>query len=188
MGKAWLKELLRGSVDGRQIVLLVFGEIYLLPFAANDTVPDLCGRFALLRLLVRIKRFVDAGAAPRPVAAGEAIKQTAMAVAAVAMAVARFLVQNFLHATRSRVGIENQLVCVDRRRHGRGKFALGRLRVESGHVLAWVLRAMIRARRLLLRLSRGKLREDQPRRGEQEECPDRQEFPRVIHGHLFLAD
>ncbi len=63
--------------------------------------------------------------------ADETIEKTFMTLAAVAMAVARLLVQNFFNVSREGVGILDYRVGKIIRAHGRGKRAGGSLSSET---------------------------------------------------------
>jgi hypothetical protein len=65
----------------------------------------LCGSFSLAGLLVGIQIFAKADSATGAVFADEAIEKAFMTLAAIAMAVARFLVQNFFDMGGEGVGI-----------------------------------------------------------------------------------
>src|SRR5258705_3414563 len=84
-------------VSGLGWVSLVFRGVNVLPFAALNSGPDVRRCFPLARLFIGVQRFSHADIAHRSVRTGEAIQQTAVAVRAIAMAVARLLVQNFLY-------------------------------------------------------------------------------------------
>ena len=84
---------------------MIFADVHGLPFALNDSRTDLRGSFALAGLFVRIQIFADANSAAGAVFADKAIEKAFMALAAIAMAVARFLVQNFFHMDGKGVGI-----------------------------------------------------------------------------------
>ena len=84
---------------------LVLGQIHLLPFPALDPSPNLCRRFLLLSLLVCVNPFPNADIANGSVLAREAIEQTSMPNAAIAMAVARLLVEDPLHLGSKGVSI-----------------------------------------------------------------------------------
>ena len=84
---------------------MIFADVHGLPFALNDSRADLRGSFSLAGLFVRIQIFADANSATGAVFADEAIEKAFMALAAIAMAVARFLVQNFFHMGGEGVGI-----------------------------------------------------------------------------------
>jgi hypothetical protein len=102
-GRAHLKRVERSLVCDRRS--LVFADVYGLPLALNDSVADLCGGFSFAGLFVRIQIFANADPASGAMFADEAIEKAFVALAAIAMAVARFLVQNFLHMGREGVGI-----------------------------------------------------------------------------------
>ena len=84
---------------------MIFADIHGLPFALNDSRADLCGSFSFAGLLVRVQIFAKANSTTGAVFADEAIEKTFMALAAIAMAVARFLVQNFFDMGGQGVGI-----------------------------------------------------------------------------------
>ena len=84
---------------------LIFADVHGLPFALNNSRADLCGSFSLAGLFVGIQIFTNADPATSAVFADEAIEKALMPLAAIAMAVARFLVQNFFHLGGKRVGI-----------------------------------------------------------------------------------
>src|SRR4029077_4061205 len=130
MSKNEFPRLLRRSGKWRQIVLGVFRGIHLLPFAMDDAFADLRGRFALASLLVRIKIFLLADIASGAVAADKAIEQAAMSLAAVAVAIARLLVKNFLRAAGNPVRVEGLNVGEDRCVHRLRQGILRRLRVK----------------------------------------------------------
>lgn len=111
---------------------MVFAEIDGLPLAVEDAVANLPGRFAAPRFFVGIESFLDAGFTARTVTADEAVEQAAMPLAAVAMAVARLLVQNFFHAPGGEVSVRNDFVGIKRWIHSGRKRPARRLRVECG--------------------------------------------------------
>ena len=75
------------------------------PLAVFDAVANLRGRFTLTRLFVRVQSFPDADAAFRRVFAREAIEQASMSLAAIAVAIARLLIQALLDSRGGRVRI-----------------------------------------------------------------------------------
>src|SRR5579863_1071430 len=85
----------------------VFRSINRLPFALDDSFANLRRRFAFARLLIRVKVFIDADVATRTVLAYKAIQQTPVPLAAVAMAIARLLVEDSLHARCHRVRVHD---------------------------------------------------------------------------------
>jgi hypothetical protein len=124
---------------------LVLRHIDALPGAVLDAFANLCARFAFARLLVRIKILSLANPTCRGVFAHITIEQAAMALAAVAVAIARLLIKNFLDARRQSVGIlrnrlgeERRTQCCRQRsrRHRivkrRNRFGIRVLRQTSG--------------------------------------------------------
>src|SRR6266852_9382241 len=99
--------LLAGYVCLRQVGLLIFRDVYLLPFAVDDAVADLRGSFALAGLFVGVEGFAHADVAAGAVAASEAVEQALVALAAVAMAIAGLLIENFLDAAGDGIGVEH---------------------------------------------------------------------------------
>src|ERR1700730_1229825 len=84
---------------------LIFADVHGLPFALNNSGTDLCGSFSLAGLFIRIQIFANADPATGAVFADETIQKAFVALAAVAMAIARFLVQNFFDMSGEGVGI-----------------------------------------------------------------------------------
>ena len=84
---------------------MIFADVHGLPFALYDSRADLRGSVSLAGLFVRIQIFADANSATGAVFADEAIEKAFVALAAIAMAVARLLVQNFFDMGREGVGI-----------------------------------------------------------------------------------
>src|ERR1700692_2203156 len=99
----WTITCLRSLVCGRWS--LIFADVHGLPFALNDSRAGLCGSFSFLGLFVGMKILADAGLATGAMLANEAIKKTFVALAAIAMAIARLLVENFFRVGREGVGI-----------------------------------------------------------------------------------
>jgi hypothetical protein len=66
-------DLLYRGVHWRQIILLIFGHVHLLPVAALDVRANLSGRLTLLGLLVGVKRFFLADVAARAMASHETV-------------------------------------------------------------------------------------------------------------------
>src|SRR5205085_2962825 len=110
---------------------LVLAHIYLASFTVLDTSSDLRRGFAVMRLLIGIKRLAHAHITAGTVLAGEAIEQARMANAAVAMAVAGLLVQNWLYPRGQGVSVLNHYLSKKSWRQGGGEFAL-RWRVVKG--------------------------------------------------------
>ena len=108
------------SVGWRQISSLVFGDVYFLPIAADDAFADLRGGLTLAGLFKRVEGFPLADVATCTVTAGKAIEKAAVTLAAVTVAVAGLLVENFADAGGDGVGVEDELVRVD------GPFQYGR--------------------------------------------------------------
>ena len=86
-------------------------------------------------LFVGIQIFANAGPTPCAVFADEAIEKAFMALTAIAMAVARLLVQNFFHMGGESVGILNYRIRKIIGAHGRRKRAGGSLVVERGDIV-----------------------------------------------------
>src|ERR1700676_3015246 len=86
----WTVTRLRSLVCDRRS--LIFADVHGLPFALNNFSADLCGSFSLAGLFVGIQIFTNADPATGAMFADEAIEKAFMALAAIAMAVARFLV------------------------------------------------------------------------------------------------
>ena len=110
---------------------MIRAEIHVLPFAANDAFANLRGRPTFACLLVGVKIFTDANLAAGAVFAGETIQQAAVALAAVAMAIARLLIKNFLNAGRDGVGVLHERIRKSLGAHGGGESACRRLSVEG---------------------------------------------------------
>src|ERR1700688_1915209 len=79
-------------------------EIYLLPFALDDALTNLCRRPTLLVLLVGIVNLFEAGSTPGPVRVFKATMQAVMAHA-VAIAIAGLLVKHPWDLSRQIVGV-----------------------------------------------------------------------------------
>lgn len=84
---------------------LVFADVHGSPFSLDNSLADLRGSFPLTRLFVSIEIFANTDLAARAVTACEAIEQTGMALAAIAMAIARLLIKHFLDARRDGIGV-----------------------------------------------------------------------------------
>ncbi len=111
---------------------LVFGKVDGLPVASLDAFADLRGGLALTGLFVGVESFLDTSAAAGAVLAGEAIKQAAMTLAAVTVAIAGLLIESFLDACGGGVGVPDDGISEEAGAHGRRKRAFGRPRVVSG--------------------------------------------------------
>ena len=110
---------------------MIFADVDGLPFAANDAVADLRGSFSFAGLLVGIEVFANANLATRAVFTDEAIEQAGVSLAAVAVAIARLLVQNFLDVGGDRVSVLHDGIGKSFGAHGGRESAGGRLRVEG---------------------------------------------------------
>src|SRR5580704_718098 len=97
----------------REVVFLVFGQVYFLPVAAHDAFANLRWCFAFAGLFVGVEGFALADVATGAVATGEAIEKAAVTLAAVTVAIAGLLVENFVDSCGDGVGVENELVGVD---------------------------------------------------------------------------
>src|SRR5712671_1589872 len=117
------------SVRGR----LVFRHVHLLPLAVLDPRADLRGGFALARLLVGIKTFADTNIAARRMFAGKAIEQAAVSLAAVAMAIARLLIQDFLDAHGNGIRVLHHDAGEQRGTERRGKRPWWKGGMKCGH-------------------------------------------------------
>ena len=84
---------------------MIFADVHGLPFALNNSRADLCGSFSFASLFIGIQIFTNTDSATGAVFADEAIEKAFVALAAIAMAVARFLVQNFFDMGGEGVGI-----------------------------------------------------------------------------------
>jgi hypothetical protein len=111
---------------------LVFGDVHGLPFAASDAFADLRGSFALARLFIGVKIFAHANLAAGAMFADETIEQAAVTLAAVAMAIAGLLIQNFFDGGGHGVGILHHGIAKGVRAHGGGESACGSPVVEGG--------------------------------------------------------
>src|ERR1700686_3985499 len=76
---------------------LVFADIHGLPFTLNNSRADLCGSFSFASLFIGIQIFTNTDSATGAVFADEAIEKAFVALAAIAMAIARLLVENFFY-------------------------------------------------------------------------------------------
>src|SRR6266850_4689251 len=112
---------------------LVFGKVHGLPLTLDYPRANLRGSLSLTQLVVSVEVFADANVASRAVFAGEAIEQAAMPLAAVAMAVARLLIECFFDAARNRVSILHNGIAEELRIHGRGERARRNLLVKRRH-------------------------------------------------------
>src|SRR6266436_517599 len=121
----------RGSLCGQRF--LVFGEVHGLPLTLDNPSANLRGGPSFAQLLVSVEVFADADVASRAVFAGEAIKQAAVSLAAVAVAVTRLLVESFFDSRRNGVGILHNEAGEELRIHGRGERAGRNLVVIGGH-------------------------------------------------------
>ena len=83
----------------------------------DDALADLRGCLALVGLLVRVEIFLLADIAPGAVTADETVKQAAMPLAAVAVAITGLLVKNFFRAAGYDVSVEGLNVREDRGFH-----------------------------------------------------------------------
>ena len=113
---------------------LIFADVHGLPLALNDSVADLCGGFSFAGLFVRIQIFANADPATGAMFADEAIEKAFVALAAVAMAVARLLVKNFFHVGCEGVGVLHYRIRKIIGAHGRGKRASGSFVMERGYI------------------------------------------------------
>src|SRR6266446_7184095 len=120
----------RGSLCGQRF--LVFGEVHGLPLTLDNPSANLRGGPSFAQLLVSVEVFADADVASRAVFAGEAIKQAAVSLAAVAVAVTRLLVESFFDSRRNRVSILHEGIAEEVRIHSRGAGA-GR-KIGRAHV------------------------------------------------------
>src|SRR5258708_13408854 len=112
--------------------LLVLSGVHRLPLSLDNARANLRSAFPLVGLLVSVKVFSDAGAAFGAMFAGEAIQQTAVPLAAVAMAIAGLLVQRLLDLCGDRVRILYHGIREEFRVHRRGKRALRGSRMVGG--------------------------------------------------------
>lgn len=123
---------------------MIFADVDGLPFAADDAVADLRGSFSFAGLLVRIEVFANANLAAGAVFADEAVEQAGVSLAAVAVAIARFLVENFFDAGGRCVGVLHDRIGKSVGAHGGRERAGGRLRVEGrGGVVGVGLRGSV---------------------------------------------
>src|SRR5215831_14381077 len=99
---------------------LVFGQIHLLPVAVLDSCPNLDRRFLLPRLFVSVDPLSNADIANRGVLTDETVEQALVSDAAVAVTVARLLVQDSLDLGGERIGILHEGVFKQSRSHGFG--------------------------------------------------------------------
>src|ERR1700687_1046187 len=95
----------------------VLCQVHVLPIAVDDAFADLGGGFAFAKLFEGVERFAFANVAAGAVAADEAIEQGGVALALVAVAVARLLIESFANARGGGVGV--------------GGFPVGELRSEA---------------------------------------------------------
>jgi hypothetical protein len=124
-----------GSFGGGRERRLIFGDVHGLPFTARDAFADLRRSFAFARLFVGVQIFANANLATGAVFADETIEQTGMALAAVAMAIAGLLIQNFFDARGDGVGVLHYGIAKSVRAHGGGESACGSLIVEGWNAL-----------------------------------------------------
>ena len=85
-------------------------------------------------LFVGIQIFANAGLATGAMLADETIEKTFVALGAIAMAIARLLVENFFHMGREGVSILDHRIRKIIGAHGRRKRAGGSLIVERGDI------------------------------------------------------
>jgi hypothetical protein len=100
---------------------LILGEVHLLPLASLDSFTDLRTALAFSRLLVRVKALANANFATCGVFAGEAVQQAAVALASIAVAITRLLVEDLLNPRRYSVSVLYDHICEKRRTHRRWK-------------------------------------------------------------------
>lgn len=93
------------------VLASVWCDVHRLPFALDDAGANLRGDFSLARLFVAVEILIDARAANGTMLAGEAVEQTGVAMAAVAVAVARLLVERLLDFGGHRVGVLHHWIC-----------------------------------------------------------------------------
>src|SRR5258706_1978852 len=132
-GKCFGRTIVAGCVSPCRQRLLVLSGVHRLPLPLDNARANLRSAFPLVGLLVSVKVFSDAGAAFGAMFAGEAIQQTAMPLAAVAMAIAGLLVQRLLDLCGNRVRILYHGIREEFRVHRRGKRALRGSRMVGGH-------------------------------------------------------
>ena len=82
-----------------------------MPFALGNGRANLRGGLAFARLFITVEILVDADVTSRAVLAGETIEKAIVALAAVAMAIARFLIQRFLDFPGQSVCVLHHGIC-----------------------------------------------------------------------------
>ncbi len=110
-----------------------------------DARPDLRRGLAFARLLVRVKAFPDAHIAAGGMFAGKAIEQAAVSLAAIAMAIARLLIEDFFDPRGNSISVLHHYIREQRGTQRRRERPLRSRGVKRGH---WLLR------RSTLRLAR----------------------------------
>ncbi len=117
-----------------------------------DARPDLRRGLAFARLLVRVKAFPDAHIAAGGMFAGKAIEQAAVSLAAIAMAIARLLIEDFFDPRGNSISVLHHYIREQRGTQRRRERPLRSRGVKRGHRLL---------RRSTLRLARSRaLRND----------------------------
>ena len=114
---------------------LIFVDVHGLPFALNDSRRGFVREFFLCGFARRNTDLRERRSAAGAMFADETVEKAFVALAAVAMAVARLLVENFFHVGREGVGILDYRIRKIVGAHGGGKRACGRLRLwNAGYI------------------------------------------------------
>src|SRR5580704_153619 len=184
-GKDGLRLLLCRSCKRRQVVLRIFRGVYFLPFAVDDTIADLRGRLALAGLFVGVEILLLADVASGAVPADKTVEQATVALAAIAVAIAGLLVEDFFRAAGNDVGVEGLNVGEDGGVHRRRQGICGALRMERGSRFVRGRSGWLHAGHLLRGRSSELRKHQQSHRGRQKEAC-RQHFVNRLHGTSFL--
>jgi len=158
---------------------LVLGEVHGLPLTLDYPRANLRGSLSLTQLLVSVEVFADADVASRAVFAGEAIEQTGVPLAAVAVAVTRLLIECFFDAARNRVSILHDGIAEELRIHGRGERARRKLIVIGGHRFSG---SGLRHAHVFRRRGSRVFRQERERQREAAKCCTAQQFSASKHG------
>jgi hypothetical protein len=113
--------------------LVVRAELHVFPFAMDDAFANLRSGFAFAGLLVGIKIFRHTDVAVRAVFAGKTIKQAAMSLALVAVAVAGLLIEKFFDVRSDAISVLHDVIRKQLRVKSIGKRSPWNLGVKGRH-------------------------------------------------------